>query len=245
MPDNTQFLLSIYWMIPYLLIASISGIIFSVIGLYNRFGPDFKRIISSYSGISYLILSAFGASLFTLSMKTVGVNMIKNDYLDYILMSMIGAGLFLGIISKIAVHEQINDNLTKIKTLSDYIYDALNDSMKRKIDEDKGEEIRMLLTEYDVADLVRPLDGSSDGRGVLIQLVDTSSYLTEKDKNMLRLLINNYASQKNYAALLFELTKSETNITVKRLISFLENSGVKKKVNRATDGIRKSNQSLS
>lgn len=217
------------WVILYITLASVSGVVLSVAGLYHRFGPDLKRVVFSNSGYCYLALSAFGASLFTLIMNSVGVDMIENDYLNWILTSLIGAGLFLGVLSRIAVNEQVDDNLNKIKTLSDYIYDSINDSMTRKIDLEKGDEVINLLTEYDIDAFIKPLPGAKDRRGVITQLIDTNSYLPEDKKNKLKQDIEDCINDGSYALLFFKLTKSETNITIDRLKKYLQGSRIPKK----------------
>lgn len=213
----------------YSIYACLSALILSVIGLYNRFGPRLRTAILTWAGVGYLFLSIIGATLVTLIMDASGIKMIDDKNLNYILLGLIGAGIFLGILSKIAVDGQGEGKLQEIKTLSDYIYEALNDSMTRKVDQETQYELDKLLEDYEMTDFLTPVPGAKDGRGIIIQLIDTSSYLAEEKKQELKVHIEEMASLGNYAAIFFELTKSETNITMKRLRNYIEHSGLSKK----------------
>ena len=198
--------------------------------MYNRFGPDFTKALNSYSGIFYLILSASGALLFAQIMKALGVNLINSLLLNCVIIGLIGAGLFLGLLSRIAVNGQLDEQFANIRTLSDYIYNALNDSMNRKVDRVKRGEILKILADYDIKYLLNPIPNSKSTKGLVVQLIDINSYMTEEDKTNLYLKINKYSEEGNYALLFFELTDIKTNITMNELITLINSSNIPKRI---------------
>jgi hypothetical protein len=65
-------------------------------------------------------------------------------------MSFLSAGLFLGIISKISMPQGTGNPVSsELRTLSDYIYDALESAIRRHINESDQIEIQNLIGDID------------------------------------------------------------------------------------------------
>lgn len=137
MPSQSQVINFLYILIPI-----ISGSVLAGVGLYKKFPTDYKIVLNCWSGRFYLMLSSLGAWLFTSIMRSMGTSMIEDTYLNSILMGLLGAGLFLGIISRITAKNYDEELGVQLKTLSDYIYDSLEDSIQRQVAQTKHIEIQ-------------------------------------------------------------------------------------------------------
>jgi hypothetical protein len=190
-PSQAQFIDLLYFLVP-----AISGLILAGVGLYKKFPTDYKIALDCLSGKSYLALSAFGAWLFTSLMRSMGVNIIENSYLNCILMGLLGAGIFLGIISRFAAKNYDEDLGVQLKTLSDYIYESLEDSIKRQVAQTKQLQIQEFIDLVDKKKLQKNAD-------TLINIIHS---LDDKGKQELRVKFDKFYISGDFSSIVLELT---------------------------------------
>lgn len=207
----------------YFLIPTIFGAILSIVIVYNKHRTTLFRVLGSIAGLLYLILSGFGTLLTTQTMKAVGVNIVSNhEILNCILMSLVGAGLFLGVLSNFPSNIQIGGQFSEIKTLGDFIYNALDDYMDREIDRDGRKKLLDFLAKYDPKLVCYPLPNSDDGLSLINKFINFNSFLDKNAKDDLRFRIDGYVSKGDLLRAIFELTDSDkTNITLEELRNYL------------------------
>jgi len=132
-------------------------------------------------------------------MLAVGTKIINQDYLNCILMGLLGAGLFLGIISRISMPQSIDNPVpSELRTLSDYIYKALEDSIERHINESKQMEIQKLINGLNSETLPNKIND-------LINFVNDKD-LNADGKQELKIKCDKYYAIGDYNSMIRELT---------------------------------------
>lgn len=132
----------------------VTGASLAAIGLAKKYPTVVKYVYSYWVAWVYLIFSALGGLLVTLTMGAVGARVIQNELLNHVFQGLLGAGLFLGIISRVSISQSENEVGAQLKTIRDAIYEFLDDALARRVMQNVESRIKAFGKEIDSARLL-------------------------------------------------------------------------------------------
>lgn len=181
-----------------ILIPLAAGALLASIGLAKKYPTAIRYVSRSLSAWAYVVLSAAGAVLVTALMRAMGTTIIQHGMLNCILEGLLGAALFLGIISRLSLPGASGDQLEPgLKTIKDYIYDFLDDSIARRIMQIVESRIKKFGKTVDKDQLLAEAS----------RLIGGPDKLSAEQKKDLRIRFDEYASKGDYVPIIRILIK--------------------------------------
>lgn len=177
----------------YYVIPLTSGASLSAIGLAKKY-PTVKRYVyTSWSAWLYILVSAAGALLITVTTRALGTRVIEHETLNCIFQSLLGAGIFVGIITRWSIPgDSKNEVGAQLITIRDYLYEFLDASIARRV---------MQEVESAIKDL-----GKNVGNDYLLKeatrLIGGPPQLTTEQKDKIRLKFDEYATVGDYSSII-------------------------------------------
>jgi len=169
----------------------IAGACLAAIGLAKKYPTAKRYVYSSPSSWMYIVLASGGALMIRLTMRAVGTRLIQNDLLDCIFQGLLGSGLFLGIISRVSFQEINSEVGSQLKTIRDFIYEFLDDSIARRVMQRVESKIKAFGRRVDKD---RLLEEAS-------RLIGGPSKLTAEQKQELVIKFDELASRGDYVSI--------------------------------------------
>jgi hypothetical protein len=168
-----------------------SGAFLSVIGLARKYQTARRYAYSSLAAWAYIIFSCVGALLIALILHAIGTRVIENEPLNCVLQGILSSGLFLGIISRISLPETNSEVTAQLKTIRDFIYEFLDDSIARQVMQSVESKIKPFSKQ---ADKDRLLEEAS-------RLIGGPPQLTAEQKSALIIEFDELASHGDFVSI--------------------------------------------
>lgn len=173
-------------------VPAVTGTALAMIGLAKKYPTVFRYVSTSWSAWAYVLLSAGGSVLVTVSMRAIGTRLMYHGVINCISEGVLGSALFLGIMSKVSISKASTDEVeSSATTIKEYIFEFLDDSIARRVMQRVEARIKGF--------------GKSINEELFLKeasrLIGGPEKLTAEQKQDLRIRFDEYASRGDYATI--------------------------------------------